>query len=158
MNVAEHIAICYAVSMRIRQLNHSVYQTEYHLVWGTLYRRKFLKHYVREELIRSLYNVQKEHPDWYFVKINTGDDHVHLLLEIPPKYSIAEVVQKLKTRTSFRLRKKFKFISEIYDGKDRIWATGYFVSTVGLNEANIKKYIERQNAFDRGIDLTGEFS
>ena len=141
--------------MRVRQLNHSVYQTEYHLVWGTLYRRKFLKHYVRKELVKKLYSIQKKYPDWYFTKVNTGDDHVHLLMEIPPKYSVSEVVQKLKAYTSVYLREKFKFISEIYDGKG-IWGTGYFVSTVGLNEENIKKYIERQNAFDRGFDLTGE--
>jgi len=144
--------------MRIRQLNHSVYQTEYHLVWGTLYRRKFLKNYVRAELIKALYKTQKEYPDWYFVKINTGDDHVHILIEIPPKYAVSEVVQKLKARSSFYLRKKFDFISKIYDGKDGIWGTGYFVSTVGINEAQIRKYIEKQNNFDRGIDLTGEFS
>ena len=144
--------------MRIRQLNHSVYQTEYHLVWGTLYRRKFLKHYVREELIKSMYELQKEYPSWYFVEINTGDDHVHVLMEIPPKYSIAQVVQRIKSKTSFHIRKKFKFIEKIYDGKDGIWGTGYFVSTVGLNEGNIRKYIERQNNFDRGVDLTGELS
>ena len=148
-------AICYAVSMRVRQLNHSVYQTEYHLVWGTLYRRKFLKYYVRQELVKKLYQIQKKYPGWYFTKINTGDDHVHLLMEIPPKYSIANVVSVIKSQTSVYLREKFKFISEIYDGKG-VWGTGYFVSTVGLNEENIKKYIERQNAFDRGFDLTGE--
>jgi putative transposase len=142
--------------MRIRQLNHSVYQTEYHLVWGTRYRRKFLKQYVRDELVKTLYHTQKRHPDWYFVKVNTGDDHVHMLMEIPPKYSVAEVVQKLKAESSGHLKQKFNFISKIYDDTG-IWGTGYFVSTVGLNEANIRKYIERQNDFDRGIDLTDEF-
>ncbi len=143
--------------MRTRQLNHSVYQTEYHIVWGTLYRRKFLKHYVRKQLIECLYWIQKDNPDLYFVEVNTGEDHVHILMEIPPKYSIAEIVQKLKSQTSLQLRKRFKFISKIYDGKDGIWSTGYFVSTVGLNESNIRKYIERQNTFDVGRDLTGEF-
>ena len=142
--------------MRIRQLNHTVYQTEYHIVWGTRYRRKFLKEYVRAELVKALYKAQKKHPDWYFVKINTGNDHVHILMEIPPKYSISEVVQKLKAESAFVLKKKFKFISKIY-GENGVWSTGYFVSTVGLNEANIRKYIERQSAFDLGIDLTGEF-
>jgi len=141
--------------MRVRQLNHSVYQTEYHLVWGTFYRRKFLKQYVRKELVKKIFQIQKKYPDWYFIKINTGDDHVHLLMEIPPKYSVSEVVQKLKAYTSAYLKERFKFISEIYDGKG-IWGTRYFVSTVGLNEAQIKKYIERQNNFDRGFDLTGE--
>jgi len=150
-------AICYAVNMRVRQLNHTVYQTEYHIVWGTRYRRKFLKNYVRAELIKALLKTQKRYPDWYLIKTNTGSDHVHILIEVPPKYSISEVVQKLKAESASVLKKKFKFISEIY-GETGIWSTGYFVSTVGLNEVNIKKYIDRQNDFDRGIDLTGEFS
>ena len=143
--------------MRIRQLNHSVYQIEYHLVWGTKYRRKILKHYVRKELIRGLYKIQRKYPDWYYHKINTGDDHVHLLIEIPPKYSIAEVVQKLKADTSQILKKRFKFITKIYP-KGNIWSVGYFVSTVGLNEEQIKKYIERQSNFDKGVDMSSEFS
>ena len=149
--------MCYDVSMRIRQLNHSVYQIQYHLVWGTKYRRKVLKHYVRKELIRSLYKIQRKYPDWYYHKINTGEDHVHLLIEIPPKYSIAEVVQKLKNSTSFELRKRFKFLERIFH-KGKMWSTGYFVSTVGLNEEQIRNYIERQNQFERGKDLTGKFS
>ena len=105
-----------------------------------------------------MYNVQKRYPDWYFSKINTGDDHVHILMEIPPKYSIAEVVQKLKSYTCVYLRNRFKFIDNMYDGKGGIWSAGYFVSTVGLNEENIRKYIGIQNNYDIGKDLTDEFS
>ena len=137
--------------MRVRQLNHSVYQTEYHLVWGTLYRRKFLKQYVRQELVKKLYQIQKKYPDWYFTKINTGDDHVHLLMEIPPKYSVSGVVQKLKAYTSAYLKEKIKFISEIY-GDNGIWSTGYFVSTVGKDEQKIKEYVSHQQAEDERID------
>ncbi|MBU1083129.1 IS200/IS605 family transposase [Patescibacteria group bacterium] len=92
---------CYAVSMRIRQLNHSVYQLQYHLVWGTKYRRKFLAHYVRTELIKSLYKVLKRHPDWYLHNVNTGSDHVHLLIEIPPIFAIAAVARELKLAMIF---------------------------------------------------------
>ena len=141
--------------MRIRQLNHSVYQVLYHIVWGTKYRRKFLKHYVRSELVKVLYFSQKRHPDWYFHQINAGDDHVHLLMEIPPNRAVATVVQELKSCSSLYLRNKFKFINQIYNHSG-IWSTGYFVSTVGLNEDNIRKYIERQNNFDIGIDITME--
>jgi putative transposase len=74
----------YAVSMRIRHLQHSVYQVQYQLVWGTKYRRKVLKYYACKELVHSLYTVPRRHPTWYFHSINTGDDHVHLLMEIPP--------------------------------------------------------------------------
>ena len=141
--------------MRIRQLNHSVYQILYHIVWGTKYRRKILKHYVRSELIKSFYKTQNRHPDWYFHKINTGDDHVHLLLEFPPFLTVAAVVQELKSCSSFHLRKKFKFINDMYNHSG-IWSDGYFVSTVGLNENNIRLYIERQNNYDRGVDITSE--
>jgi len=143
--------------MRIRHLNHSVYQVQYHLVWGTKYRRKILKHYVRKDLIKNLYRTQRRHPDWYFHEINTGDDHVHLLMEIPPKYSIASVVKQLKQHSSLFLRKRYKFIDQIYT-KGSMWSTGYFVSTVGLNEETIRRYIKRQNDFDSGKDISGEFS
>lgn len=139
--------------MRIRQLNHSIYQIQYHLVWGTKYRRNILKYYVREELIKSFYKTLKRHPDWFLSKVNTGLDHVHLLLEIPPIYSLAAVVQELKACSSTHLRKHFKFIDDIYRHSG-LWSVGYFVSTVGLNEEQIKKYIERQNNYDRGVDLS----
>lgn len=152
-----HSTKCYAVDMRIRQLNHSAYQVEYHIVFGTKYRRKILKDYVKVELLKSIKKVQRRFPDWYIPQFNTGEDHVHFLIEIPPKYSVSYAVQTIKSATSSHLRKAFKYINRIYqDGN--VWSVGYFVSTVGLNESNIKKYIERQSKFDRGFDISGEFS
>ena len=83
---------------------------------------------------------------------------MHLRLEIPPKYAISEVVQKLKAYTSAHLKRKFKFIGNIYANKGNMWGVGYFILTVGLNENQIKKYIERQNKYDTGLDITDEFS
>lgn len=143
--------------MRIRALNHSVYQTEYHIVWGTKYRRKLFKNYVKVELIKSFYKILRQHPDWYLHNLNTDLDHVHLLLEFPPKYSISEVVQVFKSLSSLHLRKCFKFIDRLYPHSG-VWGTGYFVSTVGLNEKQIKQYIIRQGTQDRGVDITSEFS
>ena len=145
------------VSMRIRQLSHSVYQVQYHIVWGTKYRRKILKYYVRKELIVSIYKTLKMHKDWYMEKINTDEDHVHMMIEVPPSYAISDVVKELKSYSSVHLRKRFKFIDEIYK-RSGIWSPGYFVSTVGLNEERIKKYIEFQNKKDIGVDLSDEFS
>ena len=143
--------------MRIRQLSHSVYQIQYHIVWGTKYRRHVLKHYVRTELIKNFYTTQRRYPDWYFDQVNTGEDHVHLLMEIPPKYAVADVVRELKSVSSAHLRKRFPFINKIY-AKGSLWSAGYFVSTVGLNEESIRRYIERQNDYDRGRDVAAEFS
>lgn len=79
-----------------------------------------------------------------------------MLVEIPPKDALAAVVQEMKVQTSKDLRKQFKFINKIYSHSG-IWGTGYFVSTVGLNEAQIRRYIDRQDIHDRGVDVSAEF-
>ena len=135
--------------MRTRTLNHSVYQTQYHIVWGTKYRRQYLKEYVKKEFEASCYATVKKYPTLHFHTINTDEDHVHIQIEIPPSIAVAAVVQKIKIESSIRLKKRFKFIREMYlDGS--IWSVGYFVSTIGLNEETIKRYITYQGKQDRG--------
>ena len=141
--------------MRIRRLSHSVYMVQYHLVFGTKYRRKILKEYVKTEVVKSFYKTQRKYPTLYFHSINTNDDHVHIQMEIPPKYSVAAIVQKLKTYSNIDLKKTFKFIRDMDDGS--IWSVGYFVSTIGLNEQMIKRYIRNQGVEDEGTNATFEF-
>lgn len=66
------------------------------------------------------------------------------IVEIPPNITISDAVGKLKSYSSRHLRSKFKFIREIYLEKDGIWSAGYFSSTIGLNEEQIKRYIDWQ--------------
>ena len=130
--------------MQTRSLNHSAYKLQYHIVWGTKYRRKWLKPYVKAALKKSLYTTCKKYPTLFIQAVNTDHDHVHIQMEIPPSIAIADAVQALKGASSIILRKKYKFIRDMYLGKDGIWSVGYFVSSIGLNEAQIKKYIEWQ--------------
>lgn len=139
-------------------MSHSVYQIRYHIVWGTKYRYKVLKPYVREALVGFWYEeIKTKYPILYIHEINTGDDHVHMLIEIPPTEAVSRVVQKLKGSASIYLKKKFKFLGRIYK-YGNMWSVGYFVSTVGLNEDQIRKYIQRQNRYDIGQDVSTEFS
>jgi putative transposase len=131
--------------MQTRSLNHSAYKLQYHIVWGTKYRRKWLKPYVKTALKKNLYATCKKYPTLYIQTLNTDQDHVHLQMEIPPNIAISDAVQKLKSLSGFALRKEFKFIRELYLEKDGVWSVGYFVSSVGLNEAQIKKYIDWQD-------------
>jgi putative transposase len=143
--------------MRIRSLNHSRYQIEYHIVWGTLYRRKYIKEYTKQELRKYLYEATKKYPTLHIHSFNTNEDHVHLQIEIPPNLSVAAVVRRLKAESSQHLKKKFKYIREIYlDGS--IWSVGYFVSTIGLNQEMIKRYIANQGKKDQGTTLRFDFS
>ncbi len=135
--------------MRIQNLNHSTYQHQYHIVWGTKYRYKILKPYVLTELKKSLYATVKKYPTLWIESMNTDEDHVHIQIEIPSNITVADAVGKLKALSSQHLRSKFKFIRELYLEKDGIWSVGYFSSTVGLNEAQVKRYIEWQGKKDR---------
>ena len=131
--------------MRIRSLSHSAYQLQYHIVWGTKYRIKYIIPAVKNELVHCLYETIKKYPTLHIFAINTNRDHVHLQLEAPPSIIIASVVQKLKATSSFYLRKRFKFVREAYLEKEGIWSVGYFVSSVGLNENQLRRYIEWQD-------------
>lgn len=143
--------------MRIRSLNHSTYQHQYHIVWGTKFRRKFLKEYVKPELIDSLNKTIEKHPTLHLLAINIDNDHLHMQIEIPPDLSVAKAVQKMKARSSIDLKKKFKFIRNMYiDGS--IWSVGYFSSTIGINEEQVKKYIEYQGRKDLPQQTSFEFS
>lgn len=143
--------------MRIQSLNHSTYQHQYHIVWGTKYRRKYLKEYVKQELLHSLYETVKAHPILYIHAVNTDEDHIHMQIEIPPSISVSKVVQKLKARSSIHLKKKFKFIKNMYI-EGNIWSVGYFSSTIGINEEVIQKYIEHQGKKDHPEQVAFEFS
>lgn len=141
--------------MRIQHLNHSTYQHQYHIVWTTRGRRNILQSYVKPELAYSFQETVKKYPTLHLWSMNTGQDHVHMQLEVPPNILVSDAVGKLKANSSFHLRKKFKFIKDIYLEKDDIWSVGYFSSTIGLNEEQIRRYIEWQGKHEkvRTIDL-----
>jgi putative transposase len=99
----------------------------------------------------------KRYPTLYIYSLNTDEDHIHLQIEIPPNLTIAAVVQKLKIESSIRIKQRFKFVREIYiDGSIR--SVGYFVSTIGLDEERIKRYIAYQGKKDLPQTLRLRFS
>jgi putative transposase len=138
--------------MRIRALNHSTFQHLYHIVWGTKYRRHFLKPDVVQKVFAdSLYATARAHPEIYILAVKTDLDHVHLQIEIAPSISVASAVQALKANASAHLKKDFSFIRKMYlDGA--IWSVGYFSSTNGLDEHIVRRYIENQGRRDYPVD------
>lgn len=136
--------------MEYQKQAHAVYYTRYHIVVSTKYRRKIFKEGVGEYLQKLILEVSKYHPDIEILEVNTDLDHVHFLASIPPKYTVSEVVGKIKANTGQKMRKRFKFLDKVYWGVEGIWSIGYFVSTVGINESVIRKYIEAQAKEDSG--------
>lgn len=142
--------------MDVRKQAHCVYYTRYHLVFVTKYRRKVLQHGMGAYLCAVMRNVSKKYPEIEIIEINTDDDHVHLLAIIPPKMTVSKAANLLKSNSARAMRWKFPFLKHVYE-KDTVglWSDGYFVSTIGINESVIKRYIEHQGREDTGQTRLG---
>jgi len=136
-----------------KKQGHCVYYARYHLVIATKYRREILKDGFGEYLKSMIIGIGKQIPEIEVIEVNTDSDHVHILLSIPPKISISDVVKMVKAKTGLRMRNKFPFLDKVYWAKSGIWSRGYFVSTVGISESTIKRYIEMQGKEDSGQAL-----
>ena len=136
--------------MRFRKSTHAVYNTQYHIVWTPRYRRKILVKGIKQYLENMLMNLDSLEGDVEVKKINVQDDHVHVVVIIPPRVSVARIVQYMKTITGGKLKEKFEFMRKAIYGRGGIWSRGYCVSTVGLNEKAIMAYVEHQWKEDRG--------
>jgi putative transposase len=94
--------------------------------------------------------IVRRHPELEILEVNADEDHVHLLVGIAPKMAVSEAVAILKRITARQMRRKFAYLEKVYPGSAGIWSDGYFVSTVGVNEDVIRKYIEMQGKEDSG--------
>ena len=129
---------------------HVVYHNQYHLVWIPRFRRKFLIPAVASYVAHKLDEVRKHYPDIIYLERNIQPDHIHMLVVIPPRMSVSAAVNILKTNTSSGIKKKFPFLKKLYADEKGVWSVGYFVSTVGINEAIIRRYIKMQEKEDSG--------
>ena len=127
----------------IRTLSHSFYDLKYHFVWTPKYRGKVLKQgKIRNELIRIFETICKwKH--WEIIELSIEDDHIHLCLLASPRDSISYIMQILKGKSSAWLKKKIKRNHGLYEKKS-LWARGYFVSTIGIDEHIIRRYVKHQ--------------
>ena len=133
-----------------KRLAHAVWQCKYHIVWCPKYRFKILKGKIGE----SIRDIIKQLCEWKKVEILEGNvqaDHIHLVLSFPPKYSISEVVGFLKGKSAIKIFDMHGELKKRYWGR-HFWAKGYCVSTVGLDEDQIRKYVRWQLKKDKIID------
>ena len=138
------------MAQKAYSLSHTKWMCKYHIVFTPKYRRKVIYNQIRSdigEILRKLC----EYKGIEIIEGHLMPDHVHVLLAIPPKYSVASVMGYLKGKSSLMIfdrhaSLKYKF------GNRKFWAEGYYVSTVGLNEATIAKYIREQESHDIALD------
>jgi putative transposase len=140
----------------VESLGHTRWDCKYHLVWVPKCRRKVLYGQLSKYIGQVLHDLagQKES------KILEGHlqaDHVHMLVSIPPKYSVAQVVGLIKGKSAIHIARTYLGRRKNYTGM-HFWARGYFVSTVGADEAMIRAYIQNQEKEDARLDQLGLFS
>ena len=131
-------------------LKHTRWECKYHVVFIPKYRREVMYGSIRQELgsiIRELAQ-QKES------QVEEGHlmaDHVHIMLSVPPKYSVSGVVGYIKGKSAIAIARKFMDRKKNFVGLN-FWARGYYVSTVGRDEAQVRAYIREQEKEDRRLD------
>lgn len=89
-------------------------------------------------------------PGCEIVELSMKEDHIHVLMIIPPRYAVGDVIGKIKGTTASQMRKKFSWLGKVYWKENVVWSRGYFVSTVGVDEERVLKYIEWQQTQDLG--------
>ena len=136
--------------MEVVQGQHSVYRLSYHIVWVCKYRRRVLKPGVVDYIKKLLPKLLRSIPGCEIEKIGFDKDHIHFVMIIPPKYSISDVVGKLKSQSASMMRERYNWLSKVYFKENVVWSTGYFVSSVGANEEVIKNYVKYQGQRDLG--------
>ena len=136
--------------MRLIKSAHTIYQTQYHIVIVTRFRREWINAGVAAFLKLKIQETTKYFPDWEYVAIGTDQDHVHLHMVIPPKYAVSKVVEIIKSNTATALKQQYAFLKQTYWKGNGIWSVGFFVSTVGADEQTIKRYVAEQGKEDSG--------
>ena len=135
--------------MAIRRAAHAVYDTRYHIVWAPKYRKWILRGDVREFVEQCVQEIARSH-EFEIEEMEIAEDHVHIFLGFPPKYSISDVVKSLKGSSARAIFQRYPEVKrELWGGE--FWEDGYFARTVGdkVTKDMIKKYIRYHNDHER---------
>ena len=133
---------------KYRKLSHAIYCCEYHIVWVPKYRFRILSGVVKELLDEWIRQIS----EWKGVEIlelTICTDHIHLVASVPPKLSISDYMGILKGKTAIKIFKSFPGLKLRPYWGNHFWARGYFVSTIGIDEEKIKRYVAYQEERER---------
>ena len=139
--------------MKYGSLNHTKWECKYHVVFIPKYRKKAIYGEIRRHLGEALRRLAEQRES----RIEQGHllpDHVHMMISIPPKYSVSQVIGYIKGKSAIHIARTFAGRKRNFVGQ-HFWARGYFVSTVGRDETVIREYIRQHEEDDRRQDQLG---
>ena len=135
---------------RYESLSHTKWECKYHVVFIPKCRRRTLYEQLRQHLGKVFHELARQKES----RVEEGhlmSDHVHMLLAIPPKYAVSQVVGYIKGKSAIHLARVYGERKRNFVGQN-FWARGYFVSTVGRDEAMIREYIRHQEKVDEKLE------
>ena len=138
-----------------KSLMHSRWYFKYHVVWIPKYRKKVIYGQLRQNLGSILHSLAKQ-KECVIEEGHLMKDHVHMLISIPPKLAVANVVGFIKGKSAIQIARQFGGRKRNYNG-EKFWARGYFASTVGLDEQVVRAYIRHQEKEDRRCEQMNLF-
>ena len=142
--------------MTYENLSHSKWDCTYHIVFIPKCRKKELYGKVRK-FLGSVFHELAGQRRSKIVEGHMVQDHVHMMIQIPPKYAIAEVVGYIKGKSAIAVARQFGGRKRNFNG-EKLWARGYAVSTVGFEKEQVQKYVKNQKQLDsQGYDEDGNF-
>lgn len=128
---------------RFEKLTHVLWHCQYHIVWVPKYRFRVLKGPMAQEVFNSI-QVYSSRLSCQVVELNVQMDHVHLLVKVPPKVSISQLVGTVKGKSALRVFTRFPYLKQKPYWGNHFWAKGYCVDTVGVDADMIRKYVKYQ--------------
>ena len=134
----------------VNSLNHTRWECKYHIVFIPKYRKKAIFGQIRKELGEVFHRLARQR-ECLIEEGHLMPDHVHMMISIPPKYAVAQVIGYIKGKSAIHIARQYNGRARNYVGQ-HFWARGYFASTVGRDEEVIRTYIRHQEQEDRRID------
>ncbi len=136
---------------KYKKLSHVVYKCDYHIVWVPKYRFRILTDTIKE-LVDHDVRMLCEWKRCEIMEMNVQQDHIHLVVSVPPKVSISELMGTLKGKLAIKLFKSYPGLKKKPYWGNHFWARGYFVSTIGIDEELIKRYVKYQEKQEKQME------
>jgi len=131
-----------------KKLSHTIYECKYHIVFCPKYRYQIFEGQIGEYAKQQVYSLTRQKDLIEVEEINVQPDHIHAILSVPPKYSISDIMGFMKGKISLNLFHRYERLGKRYWGR-HLWSRGYCVSTIGLDEEQIRKYVRWQEHNDK---------
>ena len=144
------------MTRQFKRLAHSIYECKYHVVFCPKYRYQILRDEVAEYTRQQIYRLCEQKDGVEVLELSVQPDHVHLVVSIPPKYAVSSVMGYLKGKLAIRLFDRYEKLGRRYWGR-HLWSRGYCVSSIGLDEEKIRKYVTWQAKKEKQLEaIQGE--